>query len=76
MLLSPDARAVGAVAANHSYLGIGRLKPGITYRLHKQIRRIAGQLEKQYPETNTGRGTLSIQFWQIRSACMQLRYGP
>jgi len=42
---------------NHSYLGIGRLKPGITLpAAQADLGRIAGQLEKQYPETNTGRG--------------------
>src|SRR5882762_3028123 len=42
---------------NHSYLGIGRLKPGVSLQgAQVDLDRIAVQLEKQYPETNTGRG--------------------
>jgi putative ABC transport system permease protein len=42
---------------NHSYLGIGRLRPGVSLRgAQADLDAIAGQLEKQYPETNTGRG--------------------
>ncbi|MGH9871743.1 MAG: ABC transporter permease [Pyrinomonadaceae bacterium] len=44
---------------NHSYLGIGRLKPGTNIRsAQADMDIIAGQLEKQYPETNTGRGVV------------------
>src|SRR6266850_4883519 len=43
--------------SNHSYLGIGRLKPGVSLQgAQVDLDRIAVQLEKQYPETNTGRG--------------------
>lgn len=42
---------------NHSYLGIGRLKPGVTLQSAQvDLDRIATQLEHQFPETNTGRG--------------------
>lgn len=44
---------------NHSYLGIGRLKPGTTIQTAQaELDIIAGQLEKQYAETNTGRGVV------------------
>jgi putative ABC transport system permease protein len=44
---------------NHSYLGIGRLRPGVSLRsAQAEFDQIAGQLEKQYPETNTGRGVV------------------
>jgi len=44
---------------NHSYLGIGRLKPGATIQgAQAELNTIAAQLEKQYPETNTGRGVV------------------
>jgi putative ABC transport system permease protein len=43
--------------ANHSYLGIGRLKPGITIQAAQaDFDNIARRLETQYPEANTGRG--------------------
>jgi putative ABC transport system permease protein len=42
---------------NHSYLGIGRLKSGVSLEgAQADLDTIASQLEKQYPETNTGRG--------------------
>jgi len=42
---------------NHSYLGIGRLKSGVSLQgAQAEFDSIAAQLEKQYPETNTGRG--------------------
>ena len=42
---------------NHSYLGIGRLKPGVSLQAAQaDLDTIASQLEKQYPEANTGRG--------------------
>src|SRR5262249_1051194 len=42
---------------NHSYLAIGRLKPGVTLAAAQaDLDTIAKQLEKQYPEENTGRG--------------------
>ncbi len=44
---------------SHSYLGIGRLKPGVTLAAAQaDLDTIASQLEKQYPETNTGRGVV------------------
>lgn len=44
---------------SHSFLGIGRLKPGVSLRgAQADLNQIAGQLEKQYPETNTGRGVV------------------
>src|SRR4029434_1137409 len=44
---------------NHSYLGIGRLKPGTTIQsAQAEMDIIAAQLEKQYAETNTGRGVV------------------
>jgi len=45
--------------SNHSYLGIGRLKPGVSLPgARADLETIASQLEKQYPETNTGRGVV------------------
>jgi putative ABC transport system permease protein len=42
---------------NHSYLAIGRLKPGVSLAAAQaDFDTIASQLEKQYPEENTGRG--------------------
>ena len=47
---------LSANRGNHSYLGIGRLKPGVTIQsAQADMDMIAGQLEKQYAETNTGR---------------------
>jgi putative ABC transport system permease protein len=44
---------------NHSYLGIGRLKPGVSLEgAQADLNTIASQLEKQYPDTNTGRGVV------------------
>jgi putative ABC transport system permease protein len=44
---------------DHSYLGIARLKAGTTIQsAQAEMDIIAGQLEKQYPETNTGRGVV------------------
>ena len=44
---------------NHSYLAIGRLKPGISLQsAQADLDVIASQLEKQYPEENTGRGVV------------------
>jgi len=44
---------------NQFYLGIGRLKPGVSLpAAQSEMDVIAGQLEKQYPETNTGRGVI------------------
>jgi putative ABC transport system permease protein len=44
---------------NHSYLGIGRLKPGVPLKAAQaEMDTIAGQLEKQYPASNTGRGVV------------------
>src|SRR6266702_1679844 len=45
--------------SNHSYLGIGRLKPGVSLPgARADLDTIASQLERQYPETNTGRGVV------------------
>jgi putative ABC transport system permease protein len=42
---------------NHAYLGIGRLKPGVSLQsAQADFDTIAAQLERQYPEANTGRG--------------------
>jgi putative ABC transport system permease protein len=42
---------------NHAYLGVGRLKPGISLaNAQAEMNTIAGRLEQQYPVTNTGRG--------------------
>jgi putative ABC transport system permease protein len=42
---------------NHAYLGIGRLRPGVSLQgAQAEFDTIASQLEKQYPESNTGRG--------------------
>ena len=44
---------------NHAYLGIGRLRPGVSIQgAQAEFDNIAAQLEKQYPETNTGRGVV------------------
>ncbi len=45
--------------SNHSYLGIGRLKPGVSLAgARADLDTIANLLERQYPETNTGRGVV------------------
>ena len=45
--------------SNHGYLGIGRLKPGVSLPgARADLDTIASQLERQYPETNTGRGVV------------------
>lgn len=50
---------LGRSRGNHSYLGIGRLKPGVSLQgAQADLNTIASQLEKQYPETNTGRGVV------------------
>ena len=39
---------------NHSYEGIGRVKPGVSHeQARSDLRAIAAALEKQYPDTNT-----------------------
>src|SRR5882724_5945470 len=44
---------------NQSYLGIGRLKRGVSIQsAEADMDHIASQLEKQYPATNTGRGVV------------------
>src|SRR5437588_1154259 len=44
---------------NQSYLGIGRLKPGVSIQAAQaDMDHIAVQLQKQYPESNTGRGVV------------------
>src|SRR5882724_10823042 len=44
---------------NHSYLAIGRLRPGVSLQAAQaEFNTIASQLEKQYPEANTGRGVV------------------
>jgi putative ABC transport system permease protein len=44
---------------SHSFLGLGRLKPGVSRQsAQAELDTIALQLEKQYPETNTGRGVV------------------
>jgi putative ABC transport system permease protein len=41
----------------HTYLAIGRLKPGVTLAgAQSDLDTIAGRLEQQYPDTNTGLG--------------------
>jgi predicted permease len=43
----------------HTYLGIGRLKPGVSITsAQAELDTIASVLEKQYPETNAGRGVV------------------
>jgi putative ABC transport system permease protein len=43
----------------HANLGIGRLKPGVSLEgAQAEFDTIASQLEKQYPESNTGRGVV------------------
>ena len=50
---------LGRSRLNQSYLGIGRLKPGVSIQAAQaDMDRIAGQLQKQYPESNTGRGVV------------------
>jgi putative ABC transport system permease protein len=42
---------------SHSYLAIGRMKPGVSLaNAQADLDAIAGRLEQQYPKTNTGRG--------------------
>jgi putative ABC transport system permease protein len=44
---------------NHAYLGIGRLRPGVSIEgAQAEFDTIASQLEKQYPAENTGRGVV------------------
>jgi putative ABC transport system permease protein len=44
---------------NQSYLGIGRLKPDVSVQdAQADVDIIAGRLEKQFPESNTGRGVV------------------
>lgn len=53
----PFTPAASTNRANHSYLGIGRLRPGVTLAgAQAELDTIAAQLEQQHPETNTGRG--------------------
>ena len=56
LAITPElARSRGS----HAYLGIGRLKPGVSIQgAQAEFDTIASQLEKQYPETNTGRGVV------------------
>src|SRR3989442_742362 len=56
LAVSPElARSRG----NHSYLGIGRLKPGVSLAgAQADLDTIASRLEKQYPESNTRRGVV------------------
>ena len=43
----------------HANLGIGRLRPGVSIEAAQaEFDTIASQLEKQYPESNTGRGVV------------------
>lgn len=54
--LTPE---VSGNRGNHSYLGIGRLKQGVSLAgAQADLDAIAAQLEKQYPESNTGRGVV------------------
>jgi putative ABC transport system permease protein len=51
--------AMAASRGNHSYLAIGRLKPGVTIQsVQAEFDTFAKQLEKQYPDSNTGRGVV------------------
>src|SRR5439155_21535375 len=44
---------------NQSYLGIGRLKPAVSIQAAQaDMDHIAGQLEQQYPASNTRRGVV------------------
>jgi putative ABC transport system permease protein len=44
---------------DQSYLGIGRLKPGVSLQgAQADMETIASQLEKQYPKSNTGRSVV------------------
>ncbi len=44
---------------SHSYWGIGRLKPGVSLpAAQADLDQIAGRLEQQFPDTNTGRGVV------------------
>ncbi|HEY0431657.1 MAG TPA: ABC transporter permease [Pyrinomonadaceae bacterium] len=45
--------------SNHSYLAIGRPRPGVSLPgAQAEMNTIAAQLEKQYPDANTGRGVV------------------
>jgi putative ABC transport system permease protein len=53
----PITPAVATNRVNHSYLGIGRLRPGVTIpAAQAELDTIAAQLEQQHQDTNTGRG--------------------
>lgn len=55
----PITSEVALSRGYHSYLGIGLLKPGVSLpAAQADLDSIASQLEKQYPETNTGRGVV------------------
>jgi putative ABC transport system permease protein len=55
-----DLARAGARQA-HSLLVVGRLKPGVTLeRAANQLNTIAAQLEKQFPNTNTGRRVVVV----------------
>ena len=51
--IQPEARSRGA----HFLNAIARLKPGVSVeQAQSEMNNITGQLERQYPESNTGRG--------------------
>ena len=50
----------------HDLTVVGRLKPGVTLRqAQTEMAEIAGRLERQYPDTNTGWGTVVIPLAEL-----------
>lgn len=60
----PDTRSLTEPRAAHSYLAVGRLKPGVALdHSQTEIASIARRLEQQYPESNKNR---SVAVTRIR----------
>ena len=46
----------------HSYFAVGRLRPSVTLeQARTELTTIAARLERQYPDTNTGRGVTAVR---------------
>ncbi len=67
-----------ATRDSHSYDVVARLKPGVTMaQAQEDISRVARALEREYPESNTGRGAILIPLSDdtvgtVRSALLML----
>jgi predicted permease len=50
-----------ASRTNHSFLAVGRLKPGVSLeQANAEFKTVAAALEQQYPESNKGRGVAAM----------------